>query len=170
MPFDRGLWYTSVMIRIVIKLLLSIIIVFLLFATLRTYQLEHSEQQKAFVTGKIPNPPPNGFYQGSVMKPFGMIWLGKTFNNADHTGTNRLEFTRGIITNELPFRTYITKGLRDKTTNVLAIDYNLPQNAFFIRPLVDEIVEIEPGHYLGKLHVRIFPGYPFTLAYFELKK
>ena len=38
------------------------------------------------------------------------------------------------------------------------------------RPHSDEIVQIAPNHYLGKLQVRIIPNYPFTLMFFELKK
>jgi hypothetical protein len=61
------------------------------------------------------------------------------------------------------------KGLRDKEKEVLKLNYNLPQNPFFLRPVMDEIVEVEPGKYLGKVHYRLWSNFAVTLGYFELE-
>jgi hypothetical protein len=67
--------------------LLFIILAFFLLALLRTWQLEHSINQKRFAAGTIPNPRPDGFYPGTV---FGqkVFWLGKRFDNPNTTGVN----------------------------------------------------------------------------------
>lgn len=162
----------------IFKIVSSFIIVFFLIHILRTWQLEHSANQKLFTSGTIPNPLPNGLYKGTV-PGHTFSWLGKKFfaagesasggNASEGTGINL--FKDGSATTEkYPFKTSLGLGLRDHSLNVLQIDYNIPANPFWLRPILDEIVEIAPGHYLGKLQVRFIPGFPFTLSYFELKK
>jgi hypothetical protein len=134
----------------------------------RTWQEEHSENQKLFSSGSAPNPMPDGFYSGSV-PGHTFSWQGKKFFAASSTGIN--VFTSGSTTEEkYPFVTSIGKGVRDTTRDVLKIDYDIPSNPFWLRPILDEILQIAPGQYLGKLQLRIIPGFPFTLGYFELKK
>ncbi len=69
-----------------------------------------------------------------------------------------------------PFRMEVGKALVDQNKQVLRIDYNIPANLPWIRFVLDEVVETRPGHFLGKMHLRIIPKLPFTLAYFELDK
>lgn len=38
------------------------------------------------------------------------------------------------------------------------------------RRTTDEIVQVESGTYLGKVHLHILPGYPFTMGYFRLEE
>ena len=152
----------------IFKIISSFIIVFFLIHILRTWQLEHSANQKLFISGTIPNPLPNGLYKGTV-PGHTFSWLGKKFNAADSSGINL--FKDGSATTEkYPFKTSLGLGLRDHSLNVLQIDYNIPANPFWLHPILDEIVEIYPGHYLGKLQARFIPGFPFTLSYFELTK
>jgi hypothetical protein len=35
---------------------------------------------------------------------------------------------------------------------------------------LDEVVAIGPDHLLGKLIVRLIPGHPFAILFFELRK
>ena len=86
---------------------------------------------------------------------------------ATHTGIN--EFTgKDMKTYEkYPFTFSIGPGSHD-LKSVIQIDYNNSINPFWLRPVLDEIVETAPGEYLGKLQLRIVPGYPFTLTYFRL--
>src|SRR3989344_3788857 len=59
---------------------------------------------------------------------------------------------------------------RGKKFDVLKIDYNVKGNPFWLRLIVDEIVQIAPNEYLGKMNLKIIPGFPFGILYFELKK
>ncbi len=133
-----------------------------------TSRVEHSPNQTLFIDGTVPDPKLDGFYPGTVSNLPTASWLGKKFNAAQATGTN--VFKDGSSTVEqYPFVTTAQAGLRDIETQVLAIDYNIPENPFWLRPVLDEIVEVTPGHYLGKMHIRIFK-YSFSILYFELTK
>ncbi len=120
--------------------------------------------QKLFLSGKVPDPNPNGFYKGSLDGPK-TFWQGKKFDAASSTGINLIG-SKEVY----PFKTYVAKGLKDKNLDVLKIDYNIPENPFWIRLILDEIVQISPNNYLGKVHLKIIPGLPFTLGYFRLEK
>ena len=143
--------------------LLAILIIFpILLALIKTWQTQHNPNQKIFLSGKIPNPLPNGLYKGSVS--FKTSWQGKKFDSSNSTGIN-------IISNKekYPFKTYIGKGIQDKNLDVYKIDYNIKTNPFWLRFILDEIVEVSPGKYLGKVHLNFF-GFPFSLGYFKLEK
>ena len=73
-----------------------------------------------------------------------------------------------MSTERQPFKTYYGNGLRDKNLNVLVLDYDIPENPFWLRYIRDEIVQVAPNQYLGKLHLRVI-GFAFTLGYFELE-
>jgi hypothetical protein len=120
-------------------------------------------KQKLFLSGRVPSPLPNGFYKGSVgMKT---SWQGKKFDAKLQKGINIIN-GREVY----PFRTYVGKGLRDKDLDVLKIDYNIPKNPFWLRFILDEIVQTSPNHFLGKVHIKLLPGVHFTLGFFRLEK
>ena len=152
-----------------IKIVIVLACLAVIFGVVRTWQMEHSPNQSRFVEGKKPMPAPDGLYNGSVSGPK-VSWLGKKFNAAAQTGINIFDDGNGSKRERYPFKTSVSKGIRDAGADVVAIDYDIPGNPFWLRPILDEIVQIGPDKYLGKLHVRIIPGYPFTLAYFELSK
>lgn len=120
----------------------------------------HSPNQKLFLSGKVPNPLPSGLYKGSVN--FKTSWQGKKFDASKSMGINLISGKE-----KYPFKTYVGKGLADNI-DVLKIDYNIPQNPFWLRFILDEIVEISSGKYLGKVHINFF-GLPFSLGYFRLE-
>ena len=157
------------MFSFLFKLLILILCLALLFGIWRTWKMEHSPNQTLYVRGTAPTPPPDGFYRGSVGE-HKISWLGKRFNASEKSGINVFDDGKGIHKERYPFKTAYTKGLTDKDLNVLAIDYNIPENPFWLRPVLDEVVQIAPHEYLGKLHLRLIPGYPFTLGYFKLTK
>jgi len=67
------------------------------------------------------------------------------------------------------FRTYVGPGLVNPTTNVFKIDYDLPINpSVTIRRVLDELVQLADGYYLGKAHVHWWWGRWQTVAYFSL--
>jgi hypothetical protein len=138
---------------------------FLLFCTWRTYTTQHSPLQEKFLKGKASSP--QGFLKGSVNAKTN--WLGKKFNKEEATGIN--VFAKDETQEErYKFKTYVAKGLADPSIEVLKIDYNIPGNPFWLRLILDEIVETEPGKYLGKLHLRLLPRLSFALGFFSLRK
>jgi hypothetical protein len=67
------------------------------------------------------------------------------------------------------FRTYTAPGLVNRDTQVLKIDYDLPVNpSVTIRRILDELVQLADGYYLGKAHVHWWWGRWQTVAYFAL--
>ncbi len=125
-----------------------------------------SQNQKLFSKGKVLKELPNGFYQGHVNR-IKVSWQGKKFDAKKGTGINVFK-NDDQLTEKYPFKIYQAQGLKDKM-EVLRIDYNLPQNPFWVRLVVDEIVEISPDNFLGKVNIKLF-GLIFTPGYFTLTK
>ncbi|MEO8581893.1 MAG: hypothetical protein ABI425_04970 [Patescibacteria group bacterium] len=134
---------------------------------MRTFFLEKSAEQKTFSAGIVPKKLPNGIYQGSS-SGYNGSWQGKKFDETNSTGIN--VFKNGENLDEkFPFKTFVAKGVRDNQ-QVIKIDYNIPPNPWYLRLILDEIVEVSEDRYLGKLQVRFLPGQYFTFAFFYLKK
>jgi hypothetical protein len=115
-----------------------------------------------------------------------MPWLGKTFSPTTGTGLNR--FTSTIATRSwlralfprhtpetitpdrleaFPFRTCIGTGEVDSGVRVLKIDYDFEANPMPIRHILDEVVQIAPGRYLGKVLFRSSGRYS-RIGFFSL--
>jgi hypothetical protein len=118
-----------------------------------------------------------------------MPWKGKTFAAAGHHGDNiftrdskwaaRLfnPFYKGFASDTpetyraFSFRTYTAPGLFDADRTVLKIDYDLDGNpSLTIRRVLDELVQLADGLYLGKAHVRWWWGRWQMVAYFTLAR
>ena len=114
-------------------------------------------------------------------------WQGKRFDAAASLGDNlfsrdalplsyvMMPFYRGRVPDTpttfraFTFRTYTASGLTDPDREVLKIDYDLPQNpAFNVRRVMDELVQMGEGVYLGKAHVQWWWGTWQLVAYFSL--
>jgi len=115
-------------------------------------------------------------------------WLGKTFNATQacgdtifhraslpwarlfwpcyrHFGNDSSESYRAFA-----FRTWLGPGKTDPDVQVLKIDYNLPENPRpTIQRVLDEVVEIAQGFYLGKAHIHWWWGKWQMVAYFTLR-
>ncbi len=135
---------------------------------LRTWHMKQEPNQQDFLRGNLPNPKPDGFYHGAT--GFKNSWLGKRFNAEYATGINVFKSAKGQEYEKYPFNTFVGEGLFDEKLFVLKIDYNVKGNPFWIKCILDEMVEAAPNEYLGKMHLRIIPGFPFSVLYFELKK
>jgi len=134
----------------------------------RTLQTRRSPEQREFLSGRVPRELPDGFYEGSA--DFDThSWKGKTFNAAESRGANVLE-NDGARREEFPFRLSTGPGLQDPAIEVLKIDYDLPDNPCWLRFILDEVVEVDDGKLLGKIHLRVVPGLPFSVGYFRLEK
>ncbi len=151
-----------------IKFALLLLLVALLLLWLRTWQMKHEPNQHDFLQGKVPNPKLDGIYHGSM--GFNTSWIGKKMNAPENTGINLFKDKNDVESSKYPFKTSVGSGLFDKNLLVLKIDYNVKGNPFWIRWIVDELVEIKPNEYLGKMNLKIIPGLPFSVLYFELKK
>ena len=158
-----------------------------------------------FRAGTMPDPFPNGRYEGKLialelapgLTQFfqwllnqWMPWRGKTFDSSHQRGDNiftkdsyflarlfnplyqgffadRPETYRGFA-----FRTYAAPGIFDADRTVLKIDYDLKENpALTVRRVLDELVQLDAGLYLGKAHVRWWwspAGQWQTVAFFTL--
>ena len=98
-------------------------------------------------------------------------WLGKRFDSNGATGVNVLAKSarlpmRAVWPTYAPeketsenieafaFTTWVGAGAVDPDRRVLKIDYDLDSNPRFIRRVLDELVQIEDGVYLGKVLLR----------------
>ncbi len=169
---------------------LTAVVVWLIFWWLVNFISEHSGYQKQFEAGAAPNPAPDGFYRGTahVLLGVDVPWMGKSFDRANRLGFNIFtpagasvlkilapfykRYTVNADGNTIAyyFKTRTAPGLKDPELNVVKLDYDSPENPSSIRIILDEIVEIAPEQYLGKIHVKVFPGYYSTIGYFGLKK
>jgi hypothetical protein len=118
-----------------------------------------------------------------------MPWRGKTFDPVQQRGENVFTkdsyllarffnpFYRGFVNDGsktyrgFAFRTYTAPGLFDTDRTVFKIDYDLQENPpLTVRRVLDELVQLDEEHYLGKAHVRWWSpkGSWQTVAYFSL--
>ena len=150
-----------------LQLLTFLLIIAIAGGFWRSHKLKQSADQQIFLKGTYPDPALDGPYKGSV-KGWSGSWKGKTFTAASSGGINAFE-DNGKETLKYPFHTYKAHGLTD-AIDVLKIDYATSQNPWWLRPILDELVQVEPGKYLGKMQARIIPGFPFTVTFFRLEK
>lgn len=178
---------------IVVWILASLLIavaVWLGFWMLVTFLVGKSGRQKRFVAGSTPTSAPDGFYNGSAYLFGGgpVPWLGKSFEKENQKGFNTFTPAGASLlkimtplyklfrpnkdgnTDAYYFATRTGKGFRDKDVDVIKLDYDAPENPFLIRIILDEIVEVAPQEFLGKVHMKVFPGYYATIGFFGLKK
>lgn len=117
-------------------------------------------------------------------------WRGKQFDASTSTGINR--FTRDSyvparflwpayrhyeekgVSTYLAFRfsTLIGPALEDRDKQVLRLDYDRPENPRLfigVRRVLDELVEVADGYYLGKAYVHWYWGSWTRVAYFTLR-
>lgn len=155
-----------------------------------TFLVEGSDRQKQFVAAAAPRDAPDGFYKGSayLLGSGPVPWLGKSFERENQKGFN-IFTPRGasLLTIMTPlyklfrlnkdgntdayyFETSTGPGFRDTEVSVFKLDYDTPENPFLIRIILDEMVEIAPQEFLGKVHMKVFPGYYATIGFFGLRK
>lgn len=147
----------------ILGIVVGIAILLIIVGFIQTYRTNHSKYQEQFLAGTVPSPYPNGFQKGSA-DFYTSAWQGKTFDANSGTGINNFGTEK-----KYPFNTYVEKGLQDKNLDVFKIDYKNGKNPWWVSPVLDEIVEVAPGQFLGKIHYRLIPGYPFSIGYFRLE-
>lgn len=130
--------------------------------------VQRDARQKLFLSGQLPKTPMDGLYKGKV-NGLKTDWQGKQFDATNSTGVNI--FGQGDqMTQAFPFKTYVGKGLIDPRLDVFKIDYSQTKDKWWARFILDEVVEVAPGKFLGKLSIQVIKGMPFAMGYFELEK
>lgn len=115
-----------------------------------------------------------------------MPWLGKSFDRDAQTGINLLKLSAKTPMKVLwpsyepqremadrleafQFRTRIDTGAVDPSLQVLKIDYDFEANpTFIIRRILDELVQIDDGLYLGKILFRTKKAWQ-PIGFFSLR-
>lgn len=98
---------------------------------------------KTFDAGKATGD--NVFHDNAWSKATGKLgWPGYRVPSNDPKGTVRV----------FPFKTYVGPGIDDPDVQVLKIDYTESPNPLPVRRVVDELVELPGGYFLGKAHMR----------------
>jgi hypothetical protein len=166
------------------------IFVWLGFWIILSLLVANSPRQKQFVEGTLPASAPDGFYRGSayLLGNRRVPWLGKSFERDNALGFNiftpkgakllklmtpfydRFRINADNNTDAYYFKTSTGPGFKDREIETFKLDYDSPENPFLIRIILDEIVEIAPQSFLGKVHLKVFPGYYATIGFFGLEK
>ncbi len=174
---------------IVVSLVIAVVL-WLAFWSLLSLLSARSHWQAKFVAGRMPDTAPDGFYSGSAYLLGGrpVPWLGKSFEAPNSKGFNIFTPTGVKLlsimtpfyrlfrknadgnTDAYYFKTSTSEGFRDNEIDTFKLDYDSPENPFLIRIILDEIVETAPNEFLGKVHMKVFPGYYATIGYFGLKR
>lgn len=150
-------------IRLFVKLFLSLLLVLVLVLFIRNWMVQNGQTSEVFRSGQLPRDI-SGRYEGKVSFP--TDWQGKEFDASASGGINI--FGKNQEIRAFPFKTYSGQGLQDTGVSVLKIDYDLPENPWWVRLIVDEAVEVSPGKLLGKIHVKLPIG-SVAIGYFELE-
>lgn len=176
-------------IWIAATLIVAILVWVVIFAAI-SFAVNRSARQKQFVNGTLPTAPPDGFYRGSayLLGKRPVPWMGKSFEPTNHLGFNiftprgaallkimtpfykRFRLNPDGNTDAYYFKTSTGTGFKDRSIETFKLDYDSPENPFLIRIILDEIVEIAPNEFLGKVHVKVFPGFFATIGFFGLRK
>lgn len=174
-------------------ILISLVIavaVWLGFWTLISFLVGKSRRQTEFLAGSAPMEAPSGFYRGSayLLGNGPVPWLGKSFESENAKGFNiftpkgasLLKILTPLYKNFMQnadgntdayyFKTNTGPGLKDSDLPVFKLDYDSPDNPFLIRIILDEMVETGPEEFLGKVHMKVFPGYFVTIGFFGLRR
>lgn len=96
-------------------------------------------------------------------------WRGKSFQDLAPDrgeGRNRVILDRWKL---YRFETSVGRSLAGEFDAVL-LDYDLPENPFFIRAIKDEVRELSPGLWLGQAWVRAGKRPPILGLYFGLSR
>lgn len=154
---------------IIFGALIGLIVLLLLTAGIFNFKNDRKPEAQEFLSGKAPGPALDGSYKGTQFSGLGKLWRGKSFNSTENTGIN--DFSSESDTNKLeqryPFKTSQTSGLRNRDQSVMQLNYNTANNPLWMKLIKDEVVEVSPRNYLGKIQLKI--GFAvITLGYFRL--
>lgn len=142
----------------VLTIIVILIATLLLICLVWIVKTERRAENKPFLSGSLPIVE-TGFYKGNDQ--ISSTWQGKKFTPEKSSGIN--VFSDG---ERYTFKTY-AKSYGNKQR--LVLDYDVSGNPWWIRLIVDEMVEVEPGQYQGKVYAKIGP-LKLPVTYFQLQK
>ena len=142
-----------------------------------------------FLSGRLITVSVGAPVDGFVRRVAGMWmpWLGKSFDRSAESGINVLTKSASVPMRGLwpsyepvrelpdrievfPFHTRVGPGAVDSDVDVLKIDYDFEANPdFLIRRILDELVQIGDGVYLGKILYR-YRGSFRPIGFFMLEE
>lgn len=156
--------------RFIVWILVIIILIAVGTGFYLTWTTQSTIEQKQFLSGTLPDPLPDGHYIGYVGNYSGS-WRGKNFDAANARGVDlyRNDLAATADEERYRFKTYIGKGLQDPTLEVLKLDYDIGENPFWMKVILQELVQVDEKNFLGKIHLRIIPNFPFSIDYFRLE-
>jgi hypothetical protein len=144
------------------------------------------ETRGHWLTPALP-PPAQGLVRAATSA--WMPWLGKRFEAAEQRGHNLVVADARLAIRALwpsyspaslgdgrlavfPFGTRLDPAERAPRLEVLKIDYDRPENPpLLVRNILDELVEVVPGAYLGRMLVRRSRNAPYRASgWFALHK
>jgi len=158
--------FLSLLLRAIGAASLLIIALVLVAGFVLTWMVRSSIDQRAFENGYLPSPPLSGITRitaGGISPS----WQGKEFSATSKAGMDLFE-DRGNTIRRYTFAVSEGAGLFDTQKTILRMDYGVNTNPLWLRPVLQEIVQTGSGVYLGKIHVRLLPFYPFSISYFKL--
>jgi hypothetical protein len=95
-------------------------------------------------------------------------WRGKSFRPNDERGGQGINRVFSDRFKLFPFHTFIGRS-RAGDFDALQLDYDRPENPFFIRAIKDEVREISPGLWLGQAWA-LLGAKPRLALYFGLTR
>ena len=158
------LFFSEILILSLVWLALAVMVGGLAWALWVNRRNSQGPEAIEFAKGQLPDPLPDGNYDGSQFKGLGRKWQGKHFDRAAGTGINL--FTNG---RRYSFVVGTGSGLTNQALQVFKINYNSRSNPVLLHLITDELVQVGPDSYLGKVQLRI-PGEALTIAYFRLNR
>jgi hypothetical protein len=125
---------------------------------------------------------------GRLFTRLWLPWLGKRFFSDEQRGDNVFNksasvvghlfwpsfsdyrpYQPGLVT-AFDFKTYTGPGVHDPGTGTLKLDYSDASNpALLVRQVLDELVQITSGYYLGKAYLTTRDGDYRLAAFFALR-
>ena len=151
-------------LKIILALLLLTIILALGYGFYRTWKTGWSEDYDRFQQGMVPSVMPEGLWKGTALGLGEVSWKGKKFFKSG-TGINLVGEEE-----KFPFRFSKEMSIKDGKKEVIRLDYNQPENPFWLRFIVDEMVSTGENQFLGIVYIKVIPWLPFRMGYFTLTK
>jgi len=152
------------LLKIILALLLLTIILALGYGFYRTWKTGWSEDYDRFQQGTVPVNLPEGLWKGTALGLGEVSWKGKKFSTSG-TGINLIGEEE-----KFPFRFSRATSITDSSKEVIRLDYNQPENPFWLRFIVDEMVSTGENQFLGIVYIKVIPLLSFRMGYFTLTK
>jgi len=120
------------------------------------------ELERLYEEGTIPEPEEleGDFYVVVPWFPWISFELFKHHKSADSSGEGD-----NVMLDSIRFGHFVL----DKQADSLLINYDLPENSFIMRGVVDKVRRLADGRIIGKLYYKIL-GQEVFIEYFEMRK